>query len=134
MNEGDTKLFDALLEQEIEALPPRLARLVAEQVAVIVLDRPDAAMLAELGMHEDEALDLCGLHSGIGATDRSIEDDLVLPSRIHLFREGIVDLAGGMDGLASIERVRVQIRITLLHEIGHEFGLDEEQLRELGYD
>jgi predicted Zn-dependent protease with MMP-like domain len=134
MNERDAELFDTMLEQEIEALPPRLARLVADQVAVIVLDTPDASLLAELGMSEDEALDLCGLHSGIGATDRSIEDDLVLPSQIHLFRDGIASLAGGMNGQAAMERVRVQIRITLLHEIGHEFGLDEEQLRELGYD
>ncbi len=134
MKSADAELFDAMLEQEIEALPEALRQLVANHVAVVVLDRPDAAMLAELDMTEDEALDLCGLHTGIGATDRSIEDDLVLPSQIHLFRDGIAALAGGMDGQAAIERVRTQIRITLLHEIGHEFGLDEEQLGELGYD
>jgi predicted Zn-dependent protease with MMP-like domain len=55
----------------------------------------------------------------------------VLPDRISLFREPIMHVAqrqpGGREGL------RAQIRITLLHEIGHHFGLDEGDLAKLGY-
>lgn len=125
--------FDALLEQILETLPDALHQIMAE-TAVIVLDRPTPDMLAELDMEPDEALDLCGLHTGMMATERSLEDSGVLPNQIHLFREGIIALAGGFGDAGSDSRVAAQIEITLLHEIGHEYGLDEDQLRELGYD
>lgn len=125
--------FDALLEQILDALPEALHQIMAE-TAVIVLDRPTPDMLAELDMEPDEALDLCGLHTGMMATERSLEDSGVLPNQIHLFREGIIALAGGFGDAGSDSRVAAQIEITLLHEIGHEYGLDEDQLRELGYD
>lgn len=133
MNEADTARFDALLEQVIDALPPRVAA-VLEEVPVVVLDVPTPEMLRSLEMETDDAEELCGLHTGVMATDRSIEDSGVIPSQIHLFREGIAAMAGGFGDSGSDERVREQIRITLLHEIGHEFGLDEDDLRDLGYD
>ena len=51
---------------------------------------------------------------------------------IHLFRIGIMAEAGGEQ--ATEEDLRREIRVTLLHEIGHHFGLDEDDLAELGYD
>jgi len=129
----DADRFDALLEEVIEMLPEALHEIMAE-TAVIVLDRPTPEMLRDLEMEPDEAIDLCGLHTGVMATERSLEDSGVLPSQIHLFREGIIAMAGGFGDSGSDDRVFAQIKITLLHEIGHEFGLDEDQLRELGYD
>jgi predicted Zn-dependent protease with MMP-like domain len=78
--------------------------------------------------------ELCGLHTGVAITDQSVEDSGRLPTDIHLFRVGIVALAGGWGGRDAEERIGDEIRITLLHEIGHHFGLEEDDLADLGYD
>ena len=59
-----------------------------------------------------------------------MELDGVLPSQIHIYRLGIVREAGGW---SNTDEIREQIRITILHEVGHEMGLDEDDLDELGY-
>lgn len=147
--------FDSLLEDAIESLP-RGVRALLEEVTVVALDRPTVEMVEQLrreGTLEpgSDGRDLCGLHTGTAITQRSVESEGGrLPDQVHLFREGIVSLAlsteeeegdwreweravaegrsGEMD-----EEVYEEIRITLLHEIGHHFGLDEEDLDELGY-
>lgn len=124
--------FDALLEGVISALPMGVAKLL-EEVPVVVDDLPSPAVLRDLGMREEEAIELCGLHTGAAFTERTVERP-DLPSEIQLYREGIVDQAGGWGGDDADERVREEIRITLLHEIGHQFGLDEDDLQRLGYD
>jgi predicted Zn-dependent protease with MMP-like domain len=124
------------MERAVEELPPPLRQLL-EEVPVIVIDRPSSAMLRSLGLDaasEDDAISLCGLHTGRSITERSVVDDAVIPEDIHLFREGILDLAGGFDQPGGDDLVYEQIRITLLHEIGHHFGLDEDDLERLGYD
>ncbi len=125
MTDDDRRRFDEVLETVLEALPPRLHALLAE-APVIVEDRPSARLLGELGLGPDDLL--CGLHSGTPVTERSVEQIPELPETIHLFREGILDVAGDWDQLHR------EIRITLLHEIGHHFGLDEDDLAELGYE
>lgn len=142
-------MFDAMVEAEIEALPAAL-RALLEEVPVIVEDEPDDATLAAFGLTRDEADELCGLHTGVAFTDRSVEASGELPSEIMLYRVGIVAEAGGWEerstdaaeeqtpGLEAmphggIAAIREQIRITLLHEIGHQFGLDEDDLDRLGY-
>jgi len=128
--------FDALLEEVIDQLPPAIRELI-DQVAVIVLDRPTDAMLRDLGIDpkdEEESSSLCGLHTGTADTERSVEHSGDLPSNIHLFREGIVDLAGGWEAENAYDEIWEEIRVTLLHEIGHQFGLDEEDLEKLGYE
>jgi predicted Zn-dependent protease with MMP-like domain len=62
-------------------------------------------------------------------TERSVEDPPDLPG-IHIFRRGIIGLAADIGGADELER---QVRITLLHELGHHFGLDEDDLEDLGY-
>jgi predicted Zn-dependent protease with MMP-like domain len=133
MNAEQAERFDRLLEEVFAALPESV-RAIVDEVAVIVLDRPTPDMLEELEMDPEESDDLCGLHTGMMATERSVEDAWSMPSQIHLFRAGIIAAGGGFGDAGSGERVREQIRITLLHEIGHEFGLDEDQLGDLGYD
>ena len=134
MSPAERRRFDELLEALIEALPRHLQR-VLEEIPVVVLDRPTAAMLRDLGVAREnwaeEARTLCGLHSGTMLTERSIERSGDLPTDIHLFREGIVGAAGGWE--QGRDRVAEEIRITLLHEIGHHFGLDEDDLDRLGY-
>jgi predicted Zn-dependent protease with MMP-like domain len=125
--------FDELVQDAIEGLPSRYRRLI-DEIPVVVLDRPTPEMLRDVGVPTTEADELCGLHTGTAITERGVERHGELPTVIHLFRNGIVSLAGGWDHPQADERIYEEIRITLLHEIGHHFGLDEEDLEELGYD
>lgn len=123
--------FDALLEEVIEALPDHL-RAKLEEVPLIVDDRPSAAVLRDMGLPPDEML--CGLHSGVPLTERSVEHSGLMPEEIRIYREGIVDLAGGWDQEEADDIVFDEIWVTVLHEMGHHFGLDEKDLEELGYE
>lgn len=129
-------IFDDILEAQIEALPDDAAAVVAES-GVIAEDEPAPEVLADLGMTAAEGQDLCGMHFGIAFTERSVEDTGELPSQIMLFRGPIIRLSGYAyrDGQeTNRDELIEQIHITLLHEIGHQFGLDEDDLTELGYD
>src|SRR5262245_57981952 len=140
MTRSERERFDRLLELVLESLPGRIKDLL-EEAPLIVDDRPSEQLLQELGIESDQEI-LCGLHSGTPLTHRSVEHGHDLPETIHIFREGVLDEAGGWepwtddDGepLGGEDRVRQEIRITLLHEIGHHFGLDEDDLAKLGYD
>lgn len=123
--------FDRVLEAVIEALPDPVRAILAD-IPVIVEDEPAAWVLAELGLGRDEGSpsDVCGLHSGIPLTEQGkVFGDSPAPQAIHLFRGPIERLARGR--AAALRR---QIKITLLHEIGHHHGLTEQELKELGYE
>jgi predicted Zn-dependent protease with MMP-like domain len=123
--------FDQILDRLVEELPAHIHHVI-EEIPVIVDDEPDDDLLDEMGL-DPSTSELCGLHWGIPLTRRSVEHSGVLPDQIHLFRGPIIRLASrGRRGptLGNLER---QIRITLLHEIGHHFGLDEADLAQLGY-
>lgn len=146
MRAADQQRFDALLERAIEALPYHF-REVLEEVPVIVMDRPDERMIEQL--KRDGLLDpvepgdpadpeaasgeLMGLHSGIAITEESVLNSGELPPQIHVFREALVEFAGGWEQDGAEEEIYEEIRITLLHEIGHHFGLDEDDLDRLGF-
>lgn len=142
MTPAERDRFDRLLEDAIAALPPAV-RAVIEEVPVIVLDRPDAELIAELKREgtlppdaTGDPADLLGLHSGVAITERSVDAPAQLPPQIHVFREGVLAHACGEEGWNAPhadEDVYEEVRITLLHEIGHHFGLDEEDLEGLGY-
>lgn len=156
LGQDERERFDRLLEDAIESLPDNVRELL-DHVPVVVLDCPTPEMLRSLkkdGTLEPEAdgLDLCGLHTGVAITERSIEDPGGVGGggggggwgsglasgasgleQIHLFRIGILDLAGGWEQPSADEEVYEEIRITLLHEVGHHFGLDEDDLDDLGY-
>jgi predicted Zn-dependent protease with MMP-like domain len=127
--------FDELLEEAIESLPSDLRKLL-DEVPVIVEDHPAPDVLEEF-REEDGTLpeldELCGLHSGIAFTERSL-NDVDLPSEITLFRMGIIALAGGWDQPEADDLIYEEIMVTLLHEMGHQFGLDEDDLKGLGYE
>lgn len=136
----DRERFDRLFEEVLELLPRALHELI-EEAPILVDDRPSRRLMKELGIDPDEET-LCGLHSGTPLTERSVQQGFDLPETIHLFREGIIDEAGGWEPgvdeegnpFGGEDAVREEIRITLLHEIGHHFGLDEDDLAQLGYD
>lgn len=127
--------FDDLLDREVSALPPHIHE-VLDELPLIVDDEPGDDILSDLGYASGQA-DLCGLHEAVPITDRGVEDTGMLPGRLMLFRGPIVRLSGyrvvgGVEVNAG--ELRRQIHITLLHEIGHHFGLDEDDLEALGYD
>lgn len=128
------RVFDAILDRQVEALPDHVAA-VMEEMPLIVEDEPSGELLASMGM-DAAGGDLCGLHEGVPITERSVEDTGLMPSQMMLFRGPIVRLAGyRVVAGQPINRPELQrqIRITLLHEIGHHFGLDEDDLDRLGY-
>lgn len=139
MKRAERERFDALVEEVLATLPPRLHELL-EIAPLIVEDRPSRTLLEELGM-DPEQESLCGLHTGTPLPDRSVEHGHDLPETIHLFREGVLEEAGGWESWedeggvpqGGEDRVREEIRITILHEIGHHFGLEEDDLDQLGY-
>jgi predicted Zn-dependent protease with MMP-like domain len=135
LSKPQRQLFDDLLDQIVGELPEHLLRKL-EEVPVIVEDIPSALMLDQLGLDGDRTL-LCGLHWGISLPARSVEHSAVMPDRIWLFRQPIMQVAGWhAESGGPADRTFAlsnQIRITLLHEIGHHFGLDEDDLTELGY-
>jgi predicted Zn-dependent protease with MMP-like domain len=121
--------FDRLLESQLERLPADVREML-EEVAIIVEDEPDAELLRDMGIELDgEPADLCGLHWGIPINERSVQDVSVPIERILIFRGPILRLVEG-----DRDELKRQIHITLLHEVGHHFGLDEDRLHELGYE
>lgn len=133
MSPRERQKFDEIVEEVINSLPAALRRLL-DEMPVIVEDRPDEATARELATEDgDDADDLLGLHTGTSFTDRGIDQSGEMPSNIRLYREGIVEEAGGWEQEDSAANIREEVRITLLHEIGHQFGLDEDDLDRLGY-
>jgi len=118
--------FDDILDRLIDELPEHLHALL-DEVPLIVEDEPSDEILDEMEI-DDEETDLCGLHSGIPLTHRSVEQSGHVPDHMMLFRGPIYRASG-----RSRIELEKQIRITLLHEIGHHFGLDEDDLEKLGY-
>jgi len=106
--------FDDHVAAALDSLPPDLAAALENIVVVIEDEHP-------------EDPDLFGLYEGIPLPERG---DMAgeLPDRITIFR---LPLEDEFRDPAELER---EIRITVLHELGHYFGLDEERLADLGYD
>jgi predicted Zn-dependent protease with MMP-like domain len=116
--------FDELVQEALAELPEEFVRFL-EEVPVEVRDRPASSQLRSLGMRHGELL--LGLYVGRPRTQRSIEDSGRVPDVIYIFQESI-------EAVCRSERDLVeQVRKTVLHEIGHHFGMDEQDLSRLGY-
>ena len=116
--------FAELVTDALATLPAEAAA-VLEEVPVEVVDRPTAGQERSVGLRQGSLL--LGLYVGVSLDRRSVEDNLRLPSTIYLFRRNLEAVCSTAGELAE------QVRKTVLHEIGHHFGLDERQLDELGY-
>jgi predicted Zn-dependent protease with MMP-like domain len=116
--------FAQLVEEALRELPQPFAQHL-EELSVEIKDRPTPRQLKDSGLEEDELL--LGLYVGHPMTQRSVEYSGVLPDAIYIFQEDVELASDGEKELIE------QVRITVLHEIGHHFGMDEEDLDELGY-
>jgi predicted Zn-dependent protease with MMP-like domain len=122
--------FDEQLDRVLAEMPPMIHKLL-EEVPLHVEDYPSDDVIEHFDLEYRD--DLCGLHDGVPLTKRSIEAPWRLPDRITVYREGIVAAAADRHGRVRLSRLRNEIRITILHELGHHHGLTEEELKELGY-
>ncbi len=101
---------------------PELFRSHLGHVALIVDDFADAATLAELGI--EDPFDLSGLYSGRPVSETAQTGDL--PTTIHLFRRPILD-----EWAESSETLEHLVAHVLVHEVGHHFGLTDDQMHKL---
>ena len=122
--------FDRELERVLHAMPQRVVQLL-DEVPLHVEDYPADEVLQSLDVADRE--DLCGLYTGIPLTHRHIQLSGNLPDVVTIYREGVMRLASNKQGHLDQQELRRQIRITLLHELAHHHGIDEDELRELGY-
>lgn len=111
--------FDEIVERALEEVPPELSELL-ENVVIVVDDWPEEHMLAK-----GEAETLYGLYEGVPITERG-SDYYGLPDKITIFR-GPLERDFGPDELEE------EIRVTVVHEIAHYFGFDEDRIEELGW-
>lgn len=116
--------FAELVEEALAELPEPFAGHL-EEVSVEIKDHPTAKQLKDQGLGKNELL--LGLYVGHPMTERSVEYSGVLPDAIYIFQEDIELVSQSEKELVE------QVRTTVLHEIGHHFGMDENDLDDLGY-
>ncbi|UTT61889.1 metallopeptidase family protein [Microcella humidisoli] len=114
--ELDAAAFEALVIDELDQLPDEMVEGL-ENVIFVTEDRP-----------ADGSLDLLGLYEGTALTDRGQYGFGELPDRIVLYREPLLAAAEG-----DLEVLRDEIHVTLVHEIAHYFGIDDDELHRLGW-
>jgi len=113
--ELDADAFEELVSDELDELPDDMIDGL-DNVVFVVEDRP-----------EDGTLDLLGLYDGVALTERGQYGFGEMPDRIILYREPLLAICDDLDEL------RDQIHVTLVHEIAHFYGIDDEKLHELGW-
>jgi predicted Zn-dependent protease with MMP-like domain len=116
--------FKKLVAEALESIPAEFRRYL-ENVEIVVEDWPSENLLSAMEIPEDEGL--YGLYSGTPLTERHF-DYAELPDRITLFRGPLLEDFPEQDDL------RREVALTVLHEIAHHFGIDEDRLEELGLD
>jgi predicted Zn-dependent protease with MMP-like domain len=112
--ELDRAGFEALVDQALDDIPTEIASQV-HNVVVLVEDEPPA----------DEP-DLLGVYEGVSLTERTA-DHTGLPDRITVFRRPLLEMCETPEELVR------EVRITVVHEIAHHFGIDDDRLHDLGY-
>jgi predicted Zn-dependent protease with MMP-like domain len=116
--------FRRLVDRALSELREPFAQAI-HNMALEIRDRPTPRELKQVGLGPDELL--LGLYVGVPLTERSVEAPPALPDKIYIFQD---DCELAVD---SEEELIREVRITVLHELGHYFGMDEEDLDDLGY-
>lgn len=118
----ETRRFEQLVRRAIDELPPLFLERM-ENVDVVVEYWASREQLIGSGLDERETL--LGLYEGIPLPDR-YDYNLVLPDKITLFQRAIESIC------ATDDEVVAEVRATIIHEIAHHFGIDDEALHEMG--
>jgi predicted Zn-dependent protease with MMP-like domain len=106
--------FEELVADALDEVPAELMALL-DNVVVLVEDR------------NPEEPDLLGLYEGYALTERGWDHSGALPDRIMIYREAICDICEDEDQVAE------EVTITVVHEIAHHFGIDDDRLHALGW-
>ena len=106
--------FEELVADALDTIPPELTAAM-DNVVVLVADR-----------HDTEP-DLLGIYEGVALTERSSSYGGVLPDRITIYQDAILDICEDEDDVVH------EVAVTVVHEVAHHFGIDEETLHELGW-
>jgi predicted Zn-dependent protease with MMP-like domain len=112
--------FEGAVARAIEDLPPRFGALL-DNVFVVVEEEPTEDDLESVGMSADDEDELLGLYQGVPRDERGVEYS-ALPDRVVLYRGPLQRLC------ESIGELEDEIYDTLVHELGHHFGLDDEEM------
>lgn len=115
--------FRKLVREAVAELPPDLL-LRVQNVAIVIENRPTARERKVAGIGPGRTL--LGLYHGVPLTKRGEHYNLVPPDKISIYQEPIEMFCRDDD------EVREQVRKTVLHELGHYFGIDDDRLHELG--
>jgi predicted Zn-dependent protease with MMP-like domain len=114
--------YERVVQETLDSLPDYL-RSSIQNVAIVIEERPSRQQLHDA--HIEPPMTLFGLYQGIALTQRGAWYGNVLPDKITIFRKPIEQYGRTSDDIAQI------VYDTVLHEIGHHFGLNEAQLREI---
>jgi predicted Zn-dependent protease with MMP-like domain len=117
--------FDAVIQRAIERIPEEI-RQYLDEVVITVKRRPTPEMLKSVDLPPDDTL--FGLYEGASLAGRSEYDVAPLPDTIYIFQEPLEEAC------ETVEELEEEIEITVVHEVAHFVGFNEEQLRELGYE
>ena len=118
----DRRTFERIVAEVVETLPEAFRERI-ENVAIVVDEWPDPDAEAEYAAGPDgEETDLLGLYQGVPYGQRQADYHLVLPDRITIYRGPILAAS------RTEAEAREEIRLTVLHEIGHYFGLGDDEL------
>lgn len=112
--------FEAAVARAIEELPPRFGALL-DNVFVAVEEEPADEDLESVGMSREGEDELLGLYQGVPQDERGV-DYSALPDRVVLYRGPLQRLC------ESVEDLEDEIYDTLVHELGHHFGLEDEEM------
>ncbi|MCB1265863.1 MAG: metallopeptidase family protein [Mycobacterium sp.] len=110
----DPERFEELVADALDLIPPDLARAI-DNVVVLVADR------------NPEEPDLLGLYEGVALTERDGAYAGSLPDAITIYRESLLEVCETEDEVVE------EVAITVVHEIAHHFGIDDDRLHELGW-
>jgi predicted Zn-dependent protease with MMP-like domain len=111
----DADAFEALVIDELDKLPDDMVDGL-DNVIFVTEDRPD-----------DGSLNLLGLYDGVALTERGQYGYGELPDRIILYREPLLAIS------ADLDQLRAEVHVTLVHEIAHFYGIDDDELHRLGW-
>jgi predicted Zn-dependent protease with MMP-like domain len=114
--------FRELVDEALETIPARF-RAAMQNIAIVIEDEPTLEQLEEVEIEPPDTL--LGLYEGIPLTERQWSHGNTLPDKITLFQGPIEDASDDEDDVV------VAIGETLIHEIGHYFGLSEEEIEEI---
>jgi len=118
------KEFDRAVRRAIDRIPDEI-REHLKNVVITVRKRPSREMLDELGMTADDPL--LGLYQGASLMERSVFAPPLYPDTIFIFQEPLEQMCD------TLEELEQEIEITVVHEIAHFLGIEDDRLAELGY-